>query len=125
MELSGEGSEMTDASRAAETAFVPDAGWFEAVVRDIPDAVVYADARGVIRFWNRGAERLFGFAADEAVGQSLDIIIPVNLRARHWQGYDQVMKTGESRYGEGGAPSVPGRRQAAWAVSSIGRMTCV
>ncbi len=102
---------MTDASRAAETAFIPDAGWFEAVVRNVPDAIVYSDARGVIRFWNRGAERLFGFAEAEAVGQSLDIIIPVNLRARHWEGYDQVMKTGESRYGEGETLSVPALRK--------------
>ena len=103
---------MTDTGRETEaTAFTPDAGWFEAVVRNIPDAVVYADAQGVIRFWNRGAERLFGFSETEAVGQSLDIIIPVNLRARHWEGYDQVMRTGESRYGEGETLSVPALRK--------------
>jgi PAS domain S-box-containing protein len=47
----------------------------------------------VIRFWNGGAERIFGFAAAEAVGQSLDIVIPETLRARHWEGYDRVMRT--------------------------------
>jgi PAS domain S-box-containing protein len=108
----GRQTTMTDASRAIETRpFTPDAGWFEAVVRNIPDAVIYADAQGVIRFWNRAAERIFGFAETEAVGQSLDIIIPANLRARHWEGYDQVMKTGQSRYGEGETLSVPALRK--------------
>ena len=54
----------------------------DSLIRDAPDAMIYADEAGVIRFWNRGAERIFGFAAAEAVGQSLDIIIPETLRAR-------------------------------------------
>ncbi len=54
-----------------------------------------------------GAVRIFGYAADEAVGQSLDIIIPENLRARHWTGFREVMATGKSRYGEGDTLSVP------------------
>ncbi len=87
---------------------VPDAGWFETVIRTIPDAVIYADAEGVICFWNSGAERIFGFSATEAIGQSLDIIIPANLRARHWDGFRHVMATGESRYGEGELLAVPG-----------------
>lgn len=84
---------------------------FETLVQDAPDAVIYADAEGVIRFWNRGAERIFGFTAAEAVGQSLDIIIPENLRGRHWDGYRQVMKSGTSRYGEGDVLAVPGVRK--------------
>jgi PAS domain-containing protein len=55
----------------------------DSLIRDAPDAIVYADEAGVIRFWNRGAERILGFAAAEAVVQSLDIIIPETLRARH------------------------------------------
>ena len=98
---------MADAFATGETR-APEAGWFETVVRTIPDAVIYADAEGIIRFWNAGAERIFGFAAVDAVGQSLDIIIPANLRARHWDGFRQVMATGESRYGEGDLLSVPG-----------------
>jgi PAS domain S-box-containing protein len=58
-------------------------------------------------FWNPGAIRIFGFDAVEAVGQSLDLIIPEKLRARHWQGYGHVMATGHSRYGEGDLLSVP------------------
>ena len=81
---------------------------FEKLVQDAPDAIVYADADGVIRFWNRGAERIFGFAAAEAVGQSLDIIIPENQRARHWEGYRAVMRSGASRYGAGDLLAVPG-----------------
>ncbi len=76
-------------------------------ILEAPDAVIYSDREGVIRFWNRGAERLFGFSASEALGQSLDIIIPERLRERHWTGYDQTMETGRSRYGEGDLLSVP------------------
>ncbi len=50
---------------------------------------------------------MFGFTAEEAAGRSLDLIIPENLRARHWSGYRQVMQTGESRYGHGDLLSVP------------------
>ena len=75
------------------------------------DAVIAADARGVIRFWNPGAERVFGYAAVEAIGQSLDLIIPEALRKRHWEGYEQVMRTGKSRYGEGDVLAVPGQRK--------------
>jgi len=75
------------------------------------DAIVYADREGVIRFWNAGAERIFGFTAAEALGQSLDIIIPEPQRARHWTGYDQVMRTGESRYGHGDLLAVPALRR--------------
>ena len=79
----------------------------QVVIRDIPDAVVYADRDGIIRFWNAGATRIFGFDAAEAVGQSLDIIIPERLRARHWDGYGRMMATGTSRYGAGDLLSVP------------------
>lgn len=81
------------------------------VVDEAPDAIVYSDGEGVIRFWNRGAERIFGFTAAEAIGRSLDIIIPENLRARHWEGYRQTMATGRSRYGEGDVLSVPALRK--------------
>ncbi len=73
--------------------------------------MIYADAEGIIRLWNRGAERIFGFAAAEAMGRPLDIIIPQGLRQRHWDGYRQVMKTGVSRYGEGDLLAVPGLRK--------------
>ena len=77
------------------------------VVADSPDAVIYADAAGYIRFWNAAATRIFGFTAEEALGQRLDLIVPERLRARHWEGYDHVMAGAESRYGEGAALAVP------------------
>lgn len=75
------------------------------------DAIVVADSEGMIRFWNPGAERIFGFAAAEAVGRSLDIIIPEAQRARHWEGFRRVMAAGESRYGEGELLAVPALRK--------------
>jgi PAS domain S-box-containing protein len=64
------------------------------LVSGISDAIVYADADGVIRLWNQGASRIFGFAEAEALGRSLDIIIPAGLRERHWQGFGATMRTG-------------------------------
>ncbi|MGH7014996.1 MAG: PAS domain-containing protein [Stellaceae bacterium] len=81
------------------------------LVRDAGDAIVYADADGVIRFWNAAATRIFGFAAAEAIGQSLDIIIPANLRQRHWDGYNATMQTGRTRYGAGDLLAVPALRK--------------
>jgi PAS domain S-box-containing protein len=81
------------------------------VVREMPDAVIYADGGGVIRFWNAGAERIFGFAEAEALGHSLDLIIPENLRVRHWAGFGETMRTGTSRYGAGDLLAVPALRK--------------
>ena len=83
----------------------------DAVLRTNSDAIVAADKDGIIRFWNPGAERIFGHTSGDAIGQSLDIIIPEPLRARHWRGYRQVMATGESRYGHGDVLAVPGIRK--------------
>ena len=83
----------------------------DAVLDARSDAVVASDRDGIIRFWNPGAERIFGFAAEEALGRSLDIIIPQRLRARHWDGYRRTMSTGESRYGESDVLAVPGCRK--------------
>ncbi len=64
-----------------------------------PDAILFADREGIIRLWNQGAERIFGCTAEEAIGQSLDLIIPEKLRERHWEGYHKTIATGETRYG--------------------------
>jgi PAS domain S-box-containing protein len=69
------------------------------LVQNLADAVVVADPEGTITFWNEAAGRLFGWSADEAVGQTLDLIIPERLRSRHWDGYREVMATGETKYG--------------------------
>jgi len=65
------------------------------------DAILFADREGVIRFWNKGAEQVFGFTAFDALGKTLDMIIPENLRQRHWDGYHRVMAGGETKYGDG------------------------
>jgi PAS domain S-box-containing protein len=82
-----------------------------ALLAGASDAVVASDREGRIIFWNPGAERIFGFSAAEAVGQSLDIIIPEPYRARHWAGYDETIRTGTSRYGAGDILAVPGLRK--------------
>jgi len=79
-----------------------------AVIAGAADAVVASDREGRIILWNPGATRIFGFAESEALGQSLDIIVPEPYRARHWAGYDETIKTGESRYGAGDILAVPG-----------------
>ena len=70
------------------------------LVREMADAVMLADVHGTIVFWNGAAERLFGWTAAEAVGQTLDLIVPERLRKRHWEGWQRVMATGETKYGE-------------------------
>ena len=74
-------------------------GRYRAIIESTPDAVIVANRDGVIGLWNGGAERIFGFSADEAVGRSLDLIVPERLRQRHWEGYRRVMHTGQTRYG--------------------------
>jgi PAS domain S-box-containing protein len=68
------------------------------IVEGAADAVLFSDREGRILLWNRGAERIFGWTAEEAVGKSMDLIIPERLRARHWEGWDRVMQTGVTRY---------------------------
>jgi PAS domain S-box-containing protein len=80
---------------------------YRQVVEGSPDAIIYGDAEGVIRLWNAGAQAIFGYTAEEAVGKSMDIIIPERLRARHWDGYNKTMATGKSRYGSGDLLAVP------------------
>ena len=82
----------------------------EQLLDNAPDAILIADKEGMIRYWNRGAEALFGHTAAEAVGQSLDLIIPENLRGRHWEGYGRVMATGETKY-KTGLLAAPGQRK--------------
>ena len=76
-----------------------DDGVLAGLVSDLADAVVVADAAGTICFWNAAAERVFGWSAAEAVGASLDLIVPERQRERHWAGYREVMATGETKYG--------------------------
>ena len=68
------------------------------IVRQSSDAIMFSDRDGIIRLWNNGAVKMFGFSEEEALGQSLDLIIPENLRGRHWEGYNRVMQSGSSHY---------------------------
>lgn len=79
----------------------------QAILTSASDAIIATDRSGIIRFWNPGAERIFRCPAADALGQSLDIIIPENLRGRHWQGWKHSISTGQSQYGAGMLLSVP------------------
>ena len=75
-------------------------GLFRQIVEEMPEAVIFADREGMVRLWNRAAETMFGYSADDALGQSLDLIVPERFRARHWEGYRHVMATGVTSYGQ-------------------------
>jgi len=69
------------------------------LVEAVGDAIVASDAGGAIVLWNPAAQRMFGFTEEEALGKSLDIIIPQRQQQRHWDGYHKTMETGKTRYG--------------------------
>lgn len=69
------------------------------LVDAIGDAIVISNAEGHITLWNPAAERMFGFTREEALGNTLDLIIPERLRGRHWDGYHKTMASGQTRYG--------------------------
>ncbi|HEY1797775.1 MAG TPA: PAS domain-containing protein [Stellaceae bacterium] len=81
------------------------------VVTGCPDAIIYADATGSIRYWNAAATRIFGYRPEEVIGQSLDLIIPERLRGRHWEGWNRVMSGNPSRYPDGALLAVPAARK--------------
>lgn len=72
---------------------------FKQLVEAIGDAIVASDASGAITLWNPAAQRMFGYTESEALGQSLDIIIPQRQQQRHWDGYQKTMATGQTKYG--------------------------
>lgn len=98
-------------------ALTTDTDLYRGILENAPDAILFADREGLIRIWNAGAERIFGFSQAEALGQSLDLIIPQKLRARHWEGYHRVMAGGETHYGSK-LLSVPALRQDGCQLSS-------
>ena len=82
-----------------------------------PDAILISDRAGTVRYWNAAAERVFGYSALEAVGESMDLIIPARLRDRHWAGWERAMASGVTRYGEGQLLAVPALRKDGQQVS--------
>jgi PAS domain S-box-containing protein len=69
------------------------------ILECMSEALIFADPQGVIRIWNPGAEYLFGYTADEAVGQNLNLIIPEHLRDAHWQGFHRAISQGSTSHG--------------------------
>lgn len=76
-------------------------------IAQAPDAVVIVDAAGEVRYWNKGAERIFGYQAHEMLGSTLDSIIPERLRQRHTEGFRSAIARGSSRYGDDDLLAVP------------------
>ena len=72
---------------------------YKQIIDFTQDGILFADKDGNIQLWNSGAETIFGYTSEEAIGNSLDLIIPEKLRERHWEGYQKVMDTGKTRYG--------------------------
>jgi PAS domain S-box-containing protein len=70
------------------------------IVDQAPDAIIFADREGMIRIWNRGAERIFGYPAAEALGASLDLIIPERFRRAHWEAFHRAIDTGRTKYAD-------------------------
>ena len=72
---------------------------FQALVTSVGDGIMASDAKGLITLWNPACTRLFGFTEAEALGKSLDLIIPQRQQKPHWEGYDKTMATGITKYG--------------------------
>ena len=72
-------------------------GLYGAILQQAADAIIFADREGVVRLWNQGAEAIFGYAAAEAIGQGLSLIIPEPLRRAHDQGFERAMASGQLR----------------------------
>ena len=74
---------------------------FRLVVEQAPDAIIFSDREGVIRIWNSAAAELFGYLPEEAVGRTLDIIVPEHLRQAHWEGFGNAVAFGHTKHGTG------------------------
>ena len=74
-------------------------GLYQQIIEGAQDAIIFADKEGIIRLWNSGAEAIFGYSKEEAIGETLDLIVPEKLREKHWEGYSKVMETGVTQYG--------------------------
>jgi PAS domain S-box-containing protein len=83
----------------------------ERILDAVEEAVLACDRSGVVRYWNPAAERLFGFSRDEAVGASMELIIPQRLRKRHWSGWEKAIAAGTTSFGAGQLLAVPAMRR--------------
>ncbi len=72
---------------------------YQQIIQNAPEAIIFVDREGNIGLWNSGAAAIFGYSAEEALGQQLDLIIPERQRKRHWEGFHKTMQTGVTKYG--------------------------
>ncbi len=72
---------------------------FRLIVDQAPDAIIFADRQGIIQVWNNAARDMFGYAPDEVIGRSLDVIIPERLRQSHWHGFGDAIASGHTTHG--------------------------
>jgi PAS domain S-box-containing protein len=72
----------------------------EELIARAPDAIIFADCAGVIRLWNQAAETMFGHGATDAIGQTLDLIVPEPYRVAHWAGFSHAVKQGRFAKGD-------------------------
>ena len=93
-------TETTQSAPSLTEGELTEAWLARAVVIESAEAIVVTDPDGIVRLWNKGAARVFGYSEADILGQSLDVIIPEKLRERHWIGYRQTMLTGYTRYGD-------------------------
>lgn len=101
---------MPDAPDAPDKTVLPP-DFHRRLLDNASDAVLFADAKGDILYWNAGAERIFGFSVAEAIGKTLDLVVPEAQRARHWQGFEKTMATGVTRYAAGETLATPAMRK--------------
>src|SRR5216684_2987540 len=70
---------------------------FRSVTQSANDAIVSADSKGNIVFWNKGAESAFGYTEEEILGKPLTQLMPEEYRAAHKAGMKRFLATGEAR----------------------------
>ena len=80
-------------------SFLDDPQALRSLVDGLPEALVVADPQGVIRYWNGAAERLFGHAREEALGASLDLLVPDRFKGAHDAGFARAVASGQLRVG--------------------------
>lgn len=88
------------------------------------EAIVLADRQGVIRYWSTAAAAMFGYSAEQAVGQRLDLLVPEEYRAAHWQGFGRAFESGTAA-AEGRAGPFPARHADGTIVTRTGRLSLV
>ncbi len=83
-----------------------------AVVETADDAILTMTRDGLIRSFNPGAERTFGYKAEEAVGQPLRMLMPERFRGPHEEGFRRYLKTGEAHVVGKGPVELAGLRKS-------------